>query len=181
MRQRDKKRISRSFIASSVAAFLCVIFGASHHELVAGNKDAINIIVTVFSILAGFLAAMIGLVSDAFLAHAKNWHELRTIKKAIINRLIRQQVLFFIYLLTLGTAAALFLLPPEFVETRKWVEGAFLSLATFSFIMSFTLPTTLFRLQVERYELKMRSMEPSAISQVRRDQTKSKESLARKA
>lgn len=166
----QKKYTPWRIIILGALALVCSAFGSRFHGLIAGNDEAINMIVTIFSILAGFLAAVIGLVAETFLSQATSWHELRIAKNSVIDRLLRQQMMFFVYLLTLGAAGVLHLMPDSPSTARSWAEGIFLSLSLFSFFISFTLPSTLLNLQVERYEMKMRSIEPPIVGKLRHNQ-----------
>lgn len=131
--------------------------------LVAGNKDAVNTVVTIFSILAGFLIAVITLIAEPTLKQAKNWGELQMMKATVQRKLLRQKLLFFLYLLTLGVALGTFLVPAEMLELRRWLETVFLGLATFVFLASFDLPGSLMKIQMERYEAEMAATKPEVL------------------
>jgi len=164
----NRKHSPWRILILGVLALVCGFLGYRYHNLISSNNDAINTIVTIFSILAGFLAAVIGLVAETFLSQATSWHELRKAKNHVIDRLIRQQMMFFVYLLTLGAAGLLQLMPKLAVEATEWVEIVFLALSLFSFFISFTLPSALLNLQVERYEAKMRALEPKVVTDLHR-------------
>jgi hypothetical protein len=137
--------------------------GYYFQPMVAHNADAVNTVVTIFSILAGFLIAVITLIAEPVLKQAKDWTELQAMKKTVERKLFRQKLLFFLYLVTLGVALGTFLVPDTQPCVQKWLEVGFLGLATFVFLASFELPGSLMRLQMERYEAEMEATKPKAL------------------
>ncbi len=87
-------------------------------------------------------------------------------KETVRRKLIRQKLLVFLYLLTLGIALAMFLTPPAMLELLKWLQTAFLGLATFVFLASFSLPSSLMEIQMERYEAALEDSWPKGHCQV---------------
>lgn len=136
--------------------------------MVADNTDAVNTVVTIFSILAGFLIAVITFVAEPTLQQARTWDELQRMKKTVRRKLNRQQLLFFLYLLTLGVALAMFLTPPDMLTVLKWLQIAFLGLATFVFLASFSLPGSLMKIQMERYEAALEDSRPKVLSDAKK-------------
>jgi hypothetical protein len=120
--------------------------------LIEGNQDAINVIVTVFSILAGFLIAVITLVGDPKSLPAGGWQIARLGSDLTYNRLTRQKWLFYIYLAALVLIFVSMLLKAKFREINVWVEYIYLFFSIIAFILSFKLPSTLMELQRERIE-----------------------------
>lgn len=129
-------------IISVVAAF-------GLQPLVSGKTDAINTVVTVFSILAGFLIAVITFIGEPSSA---SWRNLQLSRGEVKARLDRHLILFYLYLATLGLAMAMFLIPPEYIETKIWLERGFIFFAVFVFGASFTLPHSLRALQMAKYD-----------------------------
>lgn len=140
----------------------CLV-GYFFQPLVANNPNAVNTVVTIFSILAGFLIAVITLIAEPTLARAKDWQELQLMKATIQRKLRRQSILFFFYLLTLGIALVMFLVPDAATEVQRWLQTVFLGLATFVFLASFDLPGSLMKIQMERYEAAMDDTKPTVI------------------
>ena len=161
---RDWWRIGK--IVGTIA--LSVAVGYLFQPMVTQNSDAVNTVVTIFSILAGFLIAVITLITEPTLKQAKNWQELQLMKRTVHRKMFRHKMLFFFYLITLGAALATFLVPTGHNELRQWVEVAFLGLATFVFLASFDLPGSLMKIQMERYEAELESTKP----QILKDATK---------
>lgn len=138
--------------------------GYFFQPMVANNTNAVNTVVTIFSILAGFLIAVITLIAEPTLKQAKNWQELQLMKKTVQRKLFRQKLLFFLYLITLGVALGTFLVPDVQAELRRWLETVFLGLATFVFLASFELPGSLVKIQMERYEAEMYATKPQVLN-----------------
>jgi hypothetical protein len=114
------------------------------------NERAVNVIVTAFSILAGFLVAIMTILGDPSIYAGRQWRALELSRSSVHNRLWRQQWLFVLYLATL---AAIFLdsmikLP----ALSLWLERLYLGMAIAAFILSFRLPFTLMRIQMERHD-----------------------------
>lgn len=155
----DWPRILKLLVALVISLFIGVRF----QPMVANNANAVNTVVTIFSILAGFLIAVITFIAEPTLRQAKNWQELQLMKKTIQRRLLRQKILFFLYLLTLGVALTMFLTPKTMTQFLVVLETLFLGLAAFVFIASFSLPGSLTRFQMDRYEAALENAKPQAL------------------
>lgn len=149
-------KLATAIVVSSAVGYYC-------QPLVAKNKDAVNTVVTIFSILAGFLIAVITLIAEPTLKQAKSWQELQLMKKTVKRKLFRQKLLFFFYLITLGVALSTFLVPDSQADFRRWLETIFLGLATFVFLASFDLPGSLMKIQMDRYEAEMDATKPQVL------------------
>lgn len=170
---RDWWRLGKLAGAIVVSAAVGYLF----QPMVAHNTDAVNTVVTIFSILAGFLIAVITLITEPTLKQAKNWQELQLMKKTVQRKLFRQKMLFFLYLFTLGVALGTFLVPDAQAELQRGLETIFLGLATFVFLASFDLPGSLMKIQMERYEAEMDATKP----QVLKDAARAADDAAKKA
>lgn len=167
----DWWRVGKLGTALVVSAVVAYFF----HPMVADNKDAVNTVVTIFSILAGFLIAVLTLIAEPTLKQAKNWTELQSMKKTVRRRLFRQKLLFFLYLVTLGTALCTFLVPTDQVSLKTGLEMTFLGLATFVFLASFDLPGALMKIQMDRYETAMEDTKPQVLKDAAKAATRRKE------
>lgn len=143
------------FIAAASAYFL--------QPLISGNNDAINTIVTIFSILAGFLIALITFLASPVLDEDHEWEELQRLKITLNRKLHRQKILFFLYIAALGAAFALFLVSNELVAVKLWLERIFVGLTTFVFLASLELPGALVKIQQEKYEAALRLKRPKIV------------------
>jgi hypothetical protein len=128
----------------------CLAF-AFGHELIDKNTEATQVIVTVFSILAGFLIAIMTLLGDQSVLPG-SWRIAEVTRTKIQVKLIRQKWLFYVYLITLTIIFVAALLRMKYPETTALLERIYLGFATSSFILSFGLPSTLMSVQMERVE-----------------------------
>jgi hypothetical protein len=128
--------------------------------LISEKPDAINAVVTIFSILAGFLIAVITFIGDP---GARGWKDLQLEKADVVSRLQRHRLIFYLYLITLGLALSIFLIPDEPGTVSVWLERAFVGLAVFVFGASFTLPSSLMALQIARYDAALQADLPGAL------------------
>ena len=160
----DFRRIAMIVLAAMISAAV----GYQFQPMIADNPNAVDTVVTVFSILAGFLIAVISFIVDPALRRAETWDELQALKPTIRRRLFRHKALFVFYLLTLGLALALYLVPPALKGLQAALQGTFLGLATFVFLASFTLPGSLMRLQMERYEAALQDKQPKVVREALR-------------
>jgi hypothetical protein len=137
----------------AVAVVLWGALGAYYAKpLVVGNQDAINVIVTVFSILAGFLVALIAMIGDPKSLPSGGWQVARLGSDLTYNRLTRQKWMFYIYLIALALIFLSMLLRNKFQSINCIIEYGYLFFSIVAFILSFKLPSTLMELQKERIE-----------------------------
>lgn len=148
-----KRQLDFDKIKYAIAVTLWGIIGSFYTKpLIEGNQDAINVIVTVFSILAGFLIAVITLVGDPRSLPSGGWQVARLGSDLTYNRLTRHKWLFYIYLIALVLVFSSMLLKSKFKEANLVVEYIYLFFSIIAFILSFKLPSTLMELQRERIE-----------------------------
>jgi hypothetical protein len=119
--------------------------------LVHTSDRAVNVIVTLFSVLAGFLVAIVTLIGDPTIYTGRTWRVQELALDRIRKRLDRQKVLFFIYLLTLGLVFLSTLIPKQFTVAVFWSERAYLAIAVLAFMLSLRLPGALMKIQMERH------------------------------
>jgi hypothetical protein len=115
------------------------------------NDRAINVIVTAFSILAGFLVAIMTIVGDPAVFSRRSWQVHELMRPSMYNSLLRQRWLFMLYLGTLAAIFAESLIPKESAFI-PWLERLYLGMAVAAFVISFGLPNTLLRIQMARYD-----------------------------
>ncbi len=120
--------------------------------LIHGNDNAIGVIVTVFSILAGFLVAIITIIGDPSSLPSGGWQRARLGSEMLYNRLTRHRLLFLIYLITLLFVFIAALIQGKVAFLDIWVERIFLFFAIAAFSLSFQLPASLMNLHKERIE-----------------------------
>lgn len=164
-REKNPVAISR-LLGLATLAVISAVIGYFGQPLITENRDAVNTVVTVFSILAGFLIAVITFVAEPIIKGAKDWKELQLRKPEVRAKLWRHRVLFYLYLSTLGLALAMFLVPRGYDSVLFVLEVFFLSMATFVFLLSFTLPKSLMDLQLARYDEELIARAPDAVKKL---------------
>lgn len=154
-REKNLTRI-RIIVLSAVLACLATWLG---QPLIHGNKDAINVIVTVFSILAGFLVAIIAVVGEHALSTPGTWRLPEMSREKISRKLVRHKLLFYLYLITLGLVFITLLLYPNSLASpvTAWFERGFLFSGVFAFSLSLMLPEALIEAQKERLDVLIES------------------------
>ncbi|GJM12778.1 MAG: hypothetical protein DHS20C12_11810 [Pseudohongiella sp.] len=144
----DWAAVVRTLVHFIVAVTVAVLA----QPLIHGNSDAVNLIVTVFSILAGFLIAIIAIIGDPGLLRPGSWRAAEVDRPRLVGKLIRQKWLFHLYLLTLTLIFASTLVPESYPLVVSWTERAFLCLGSFAFLLSFQLPGTLVQIQKDKID-----------------------------
>lgn len=135
-----------------LAAVLAGMASYFSQPLIHGNDQAVNVIVTVFSVLSGFLIAIIAIVGDPVLLPPGTWRAAELEREKLNNRLIRHKWLFTLYLITLGLVFFALLLKDKDPNIVLWLERSFLFFGVFAFILSLTLPGSLMKVQRERID-----------------------------
>ncbi len=145
-------------IKYAVAIILYSSIGAYWGQpLIHGNDNAVNIIVTVFSVLAGFLVAIITIIGDPSSLPSGGWQRARLGSEVLYNRLTRHRLLFIMYLITLVFIFIASLVKGKIEHLDIWIERIFLFCTVAAFILSFQLPTSLMNLHKERIEHEIES------------------------
>ncbi|MOA29679.1 hypothetical protein D3C78_1507100 [compost metagenome] len=131
-----------------IAVFFAWQFQPKYHA----NSNALSVLVTVFSILAGFLVAVMAIVGNERALRGRNWRQDTYYLVQIRRDLKRHAVLFYLYLLVLALAflASLDLGWPKSVQVG--VECFLLFLACLAMLMSFSLPGQLTRRHITDLE-----------------------------
>ena len=133
----------------TVALALGIASGWYGQDLVHDNEKARDVIVTVFSILAGFLIAIMTLMGDQSVLPG-SWRIAKAEGDKIRLKLIRQKWLFYFYLVTLSLIFVHTLVEKKCPQVAEWVERGYFGFAVTSFILSFKLPSTLMSVQTDR-------------------------------
>jgi len=123
-------------ICAISAAFLSFAFRSSFH----GNEAAANVLVTIFSVLAGFMIAVIAIAGDGAVLRRRDWRQDTFFLNEARKQLTRYRIMFHIYLIV---PALVFLAQLEldwYAGTQAAVEYALLFLAAFALLWSFSLP-----------------------------------------
>lgn len=137
-------------VVSAVAAY----FG---HPLVHENSDATIVMVTVMTVFAGFLVAIITILGDPAMIPKGSWRIAESRHAALERVIIRHTSLFYVYLAAIGLLFAGVLIDkePDAVvspNVKLWVESLYLFFGSFSFLLTLSLPRILGKIQLARSE-----------------------------
>jgi len=145
-----------------ISGFLCVLF----QPLL--NEKALDLLVNIYSILAGFLIGVIALIGDPSSLPSGSWRIAESSTKNVFRNLQGTRNLLSIYLLTLFLIFMYKLLSVSGVETilnsygitpldksllqtfKVWFEMGILFFSFIAFSYSFMLPAKLFSIQQQR-------------------------------
>lgn len=120
-------------------------------HLVQDNTEALDVIVTLFSILAGFIIAIMTLLGDESLRPG-GWRRARVDADKVKRRLDRQQQLFWLYLFTLSLILASKVIKKPLPDIGHELEKASFGFAVMALLLSFALPIALRSAQLARIE-----------------------------
>jgi hypothetical protein len=121
------------------------------------NGDSLLIIITVMTVFAGFLVAIITILGDPGMIPDGSWRVAELRRNNIEARLITHIWLFVFYLISIGFlfAGALLNKAPEVLvsmEWKIWIERLYLFFGVSSFLLTFGLPIALLRFQLGRVD-----------------------------
>lgn len=121
------------------------------------NREVVSIFVTVYSVLAGFLVAVIAILGDPALLPSGSWQKAENHREAIERRLIRHTWLFGLYLVTIAVifVSALLRDAPETVVSesiKHWMTRVYIGLGVAAFLLSLALPKMLMNVQRARVD-----------------------------
>ena len=138
---------------------LCIIGGGVSayygQPYVGGNVDATLIIITVLTIFAGFLVAIITVVGDPSLIPDGTWRTAEVRRENIEGQLIRHAWLFVLYLLGIAflfIGSIIHKSPNVPEDVKIWIERLYLFLGATSFLLTFGLPWSILKLQLKRLD-----------------------------
>ena len=114
---------------------------------VGHNSDIVLIVVTVFSVFAGFLIAIITIIGDPIMIREGSWRIAELGHDNMRRRLFSHVILFLAYLLTIALLFAGVILDKALSVSDEWIktliERAYLFLSITSFFLTFGLPISL--------------------------------------
>ncbi len=119
--------------------------------LIIGNEKAMDVIVTLFSILAGFIIAIMSLLNTDALRPG-GWRRVGSDTVLVKRRLDRQQQLFWLYLTTLTFILVARLIPEAQADFSNELQRVAFGFAASALVLSYALPVVLRGVQVERLE-----------------------------
>ncbi|MFU2059266.1 hypothetical protein ACLSZY_06755 [Avibacterium volantium] len=128
------------------------------------NKEAVNLIVNVFSIPAALLVAIMTLFSDFSINNKTNWREISLQKQTIRARSTRNKHLFHCYLIVFISVFISILLGKSkdalHQEIVKYAEYTYLYFASFALGYSLYLPNKIYQLKTEKLDNAIRERKP---------------------
>lgn len=121
------------------------------------NSDVIIIIITVVTVFAGFLVAIITILGDPAMIPDGSWRIAEVRRENIEQKLTRHVWLFIFYLTAIGFlfVGALLNKAPDSVvsvEWKTWIERLYLFFGIASFLFTFSLPNALLKFQIGRID-----------------------------
>lgn len=143
------------FLRFALIACLSAFLAWKGQPFIHGNEKAGDLIINVFSILAGFLIAIMTLSSDIQFDQDANWRKLQLQETLTERRYTKHSLLFYTYLLVLICVFLTVLLgkQPQMTECFWFfmLEYAYLWLASISVFYSAILPSKLIQIRKEQY------------------------------
>jgi hypothetical protein len=137
----------------------CVVVGAVSayyaQPYVHNNPDLILIVVTVFTVFAGFLIAIITIIGDPLMIPEGSWRVAEGGRARMEQRLNVYTTLFIFYLITVGLlfiGVILHKALPEHSAWTLWIDRGYLFFGVTSFLFTLALPKALLDLQRARFE-----------------------------
>ena len=139
-------------LACLIASLIAAYYG---QPLVRDNTDAVTVMITVITVFAGFLVAIITILGDPAMVPKGSWRKAEIRHRNLESILIRQTWLFYCYLVAIGLLFAGVLIrkePHDVVSDRlkAWIEAGYLFFGVFSFLLTLALPRALSRIQLMR-------------------------------
>lgn len=131
---------------------LALIFAWHFQPKYHNNSNALTVLVTVFSILAGFLVAVMAIVANDRALRGRNWRQNTFYLRRIRRELRLHSLLFYLYLVVLALSflTELGLGLPAVIQ--KSMELLLLFLACLAMLFSFMLPKHLTKRHIDDLE-----------------------------
>ncbi len=144
-----------------VSLVISVLAGVHLGPLAQKNDVLISNIVNVFSILSGFMVAVIALTADSFLKKVETWQEMQLLKAQFQRRLYRQSFVLLLYFVTL--IFSLFVLAIQGKYENECIYFILIFLCTLVLILSITIPFSLVKMQIDYYESSLNERLPKPL------------------
>jgi drug/metabolite transporter (DMT)-like permease len=137
---------------AAISAAGALVVAVCGQPFVSKYPAVVEFIATVFSILAGFLIAVISIVSDTVELRMQSWDQDYRHAQSIKSRLLRHELTFYLYLVVLALVAGAIFADELPERWRYWLELMLLFFATLAFLLSFRLPRVLSSQQMRRLD-----------------------------
>lgn len=140
-----KRKISRVKILSTILVVeVSGAFAYFFHDSYHNNSNAVTVVTAAFSILAGFLVAVLGIGWDERVIRSKSWRSSAVELQLIRKDIRKHQAMFYLYLTVLVLALASSL-DFKFMQIDQCIDFSVLFLSCVAMIYSFRLPGYLMR------------------------------------
>ncbi len=124
----------------------------------AARSDlVITTVVTLFSILAGFLMAIMALTAESEGTHAGNWRELQRRYPVVQTRLYTCAMIFYVYMTTMGLIVASDLIRNFHPATASTIDFLYIWFGFWSFMLSFSIPVILSKTLLGWFDQRIRT------------------------
>jgi len=157
-------KLYRPFIRFVLIVCLSALLAWQGQPLVHGNEKAIDLIINVFAVLAGFLIAVMTVFSDMRFDEGANWRQLQIREGLQDRRYGRHSLLFYNYMAVLICVFIVVLLRHKSEYENGIIllcfEYMYLFLACVSIFYSLLLPSKLIQIRKEAFEQLMRRKKP---------------------
>lgn len=159
-REIDIRKVVK-FIIVMLLSGIVSYFAQPH---IHGNEKAVDLIINVFSILAGFLVAIMTLFSDFSINNETNWREVLLQKQIIRVRAAKNKHLFYCYLIVLVFVFISILFAKSegglYKNIVKCAEYVYLYFASVALGYSLFLPNKIYQLQKEKLDSAIKERKP---------------------
>lgn len=121
------------------------------------NNGAIIILITVMTVFAGFLVAIVAILGDPAMLPGGSWRAAESRREKLFNSITTHTWIFRLYLLSIALLfwGALMEKAPDGLTVRAvkpWIERLYLFFGIFSFCLTLALPGMLAKLQLARVD-----------------------------
>jgi hypothetical protein len=134
--------------SAAASALLCYVFP----DALQKSTTALEAIISIFSILAGVLVAVISIIGDPSMLLSGNWRLGFEHAKEIQKKIANYATLIAIYVLSLIGVLTLIILKDAGVKGYDFLFTAVLWFVSFGFLLSIPLPYNLMAIQKDRMD-----------------------------
>lgn len=147
---RIRRLTIRNWLFIGLSALVSACLGYRYGSLLETSAAALAGIVSVFSILAGVLVAVISIIGDPSMLLTGNWRVGYVHAEQTQIRLARYAHLVFLYFLILVFVLAATIVKDNQIKEMDALFQILMGLTAFALILSLPLPYTLMAIQKER-------------------------------
>lgn len=139
------------------ALVLSPVLQPSYH----GKTDAMEALVGLFTVLAGFMLAVIAIAADGRNLRRRDWRHDSFALKEIRDRLTRYRIMFHLYMGVPGLAILAYIEPAWGSGIQRFAECLVLFFAIFALLLSFRIPGEITSAHVRQLQLAIREQRES--------------------